>query len=87
MHWMQGPEVDEAPPEVLSEDEITALLRACEGKTFEDRRDLADSGLRRFEAAGSRLLSNEPARLIVPPHPEIASKDRRRERHDCTASL
>jgi site-specific recombinase XerD len=43
---------------VLSDDEITALLRACDGKGFEDRRDVAlirlmlDSGLRRFEAAG-----------------------------------
>jgi site-specific recombinase XerD len=43
---------------VLSDDEITALLRACEGKAFEDRRDMAlirlmfDSGLRRIEAAG-----------------------------------
>jgi len=58
MHRMHGPKVDEPPPEVLSDDEITALLRACEGGAFEDRRDMAlirlmlDSGLRRFEAAG-----------------------------------
>jgi site-specific recombinase XerD len=58
MHRMHGPKVDEPPPEVLSDDEITALLHACDGKSFEDRRDMAlirlmlDSGLRRFEAAG-----------------------------------
>jgi len=58
MHRMHGPKVDEPPPQVLSHEEIAALLRACEGKTFEDRRDMAlirrmiDSGLRRFEVAG-----------------------------------
>jgi integrase/recombinase XerD len=58
MHRMQGPRVDEPPPEVLSDDEITALLRACDGEAFEDRRDMVlirlmfDSGLRRIEAAG-----------------------------------
>lgn len=58
MHRMHGPKVDEPPPEVLSDDEVVALLGACEGKGFEDRRDMAiirlmlDSGLRRFEAAG-----------------------------------
>jgi site-specific recombinase XerD len=58
MHRMHRPKVDEPPLQVLSDEEIAALLRACEGKTFEDRRDMAlirlmiDSGLRRFEAAG-----------------------------------
>jgi site-specific recombinase XerD len=42
----------------LKDEEITALLKACEGKAFEDRRDMAiirlalDSGMRRFEIAG-----------------------------------
>ncbi len=61
MHRMHGPKVDEPPPEVLSDEELMALLQACEGKTFEDRRDMAlirpmiDSGLRRFEATGLAL--------------------------------
>jgi integrase len=49
------------PPEVLTEDQIRALLEACEGRTFEDRRDAAivwvlyDTGIRLAEGAGLRL--------------------------------
>jgi site-specific recombinase XerD len=35
------PKPDPPPPDVLSTGAITALLRACEGRTFEDRRDAA----------------------------------------------
>lgn len=47
------PKVDEAPPPVLSDKEIPKLLKVCEGKTLEDRRDLAI--IRLFIDAGPRL--------------------------------
>lgn len=55
---IKTPHVEETSPDALSTEEITAILKACEGKTFEDRRDMAiirlalDSGMRRFEIAG-----------------------------------
>lgn len=35
------PRADEPPPDVLGDDTIKALLKACEGTTYNDRRDLA----------------------------------------------
>ena len=35
------PKPDPPPPDVLTEDQLRALLRACEGRSFEDRRDAA----------------------------------------------
>lgn len=74
MHRMRGPKVDEPPPQVLSDEEIVALLTACQGREFEDRRDMAlirfilDSGVRRFEAAGVAMedleLQERRARVI-----------------------
>jgi site-specific recombinase XerD len=61
MARMRGPKVDEPAPEVLTDEELTRLLGACEGKGFEERRDMAlirlmiDTGLRRFEAVGIQL--------------------------------
>jgi site-specific recombinase XerD len=58
---MKGIQVEEPTPEVLSEAELRRLLKACEGKEFEDRRDMAvlrlmiDTGLRRFEIAQMTL--------------------------------
>jgi integrase len=55
---MRPPRVAEEPVPVLREEAVRALLRACEGKTFADRRDAAlirlllDSGARRSEIAG-----------------------------------
>ena len=57
MARMKPPRVPEQPPEVLSEDDIACLLRACGGRSLEDRRDMAiirlllDTGLRRSELA------------------------------------
>jgi site-specific recombinase XerD len=57
MERMRPPQVPEQPPEVLRNDAILKLLKACEGKSFEDRRDKAvitllfDCGLRRGEIA------------------------------------
>lgn len=61
MARMKPPRVAEQPPEVLSDDDIRGLLKACEGKGFEERRDMAiirlllDTGLRRMELATLRL--------------------------------
>ncbi len=61
MAGMKPPRVPEQPPEVVSEDDIRRLFKACEGRGFEERRDMAiirllmDAGLRRPELAGPTL--------------------------------
>jgi site-specific recombinase XerD len=58
---MSPPKVTVDPPAVLGEDELRALVKACEGRRFEDRRDVAivllflDSGMRRAEMTGLRV--------------------------------
>jgi site-specific recombinase XerD len=58
---MQAPKVPVVLPEVIAEDSIRLLLKACEGRTFEGRRDAAllslliDTGVRRSELADLRL--------------------------------
>lgn len=58
MARMRPPHVPEQSVPVLSEDELAALLDACKGNTFENRRDTAlirlllDSGMRLAELAG-----------------------------------
>jgi site-specific recombinase XerD len=53
--------IPETPPPVLSDDELRALLRACEGPAYVDRRDVAiirlflDSGMRLAELTNLRL--------------------------------
>ena len=55
------PAVPEKPTEVPSVDDVRAVLKACSGKTFEDRRDyalimvLADGGPRAAETVGLRV--------------------------------
>ena len=54
------PIVPEKPVPILSDDQLRALLKACEGRGFEDVRDTAivrlmiDTGTRRAEVAGLR---------------------------------
>lgn len=61
MGRMAPPLVPEQPVPVLDDDELSRLLRACEGTRFEDRRDAAmvrlfiDTGIRRGEMAGLRI--------------------------------
>jgi site-specific recombinase XerD len=61
MRHVKAPLVPMNPPDVLTEDQIRALLAACDGKTFEDRRDAAlvwllyDTGIRLSECAGLTL--------------------------------
>jgi site-specific recombinase XerD len=58
---VKRPIVPEEPPAVLSDEQLTSLLKACEGKGFAERRDMAiirlliDSGMRRAECAGLRV--------------------------------
>lgn len=58
MARVPSPRVPETPPPVLTDDQVAALLKACAGKSFEDRRALAiirlllDTGLRVSELAG-----------------------------------
>ena len=61
MRHVKPPRVIANPPDILHEDQIRALLHACEGREFEDRRDSAlvwtmyDSGIRLAECAGLEL--------------------------------
>jgi len=61
MAKMTPPAVPESPPPVLRDEDLLALLKACEGTAFEDRRDMAlirlflDTGMRRSELAGLKL--------------------------------
>jgi site-specific recombinase XerD len=61
MRHMKPPEVPQVPVPVLSEDELKRLLRACEGREFPERRDLAiirlfvDSGMRSNELTSLKI--------------------------------
>lgn len=65
MAWMQVPKIPEEAPDVLGEDELRKLLRACEGQRFEDRRDAAiirlmiDTGCRIGELLGLRWCPDD----------------------------
>lgn len=60
MRRMKPPKLDDYLPIVLTLDELRALVAACDGRTFEDRRDAAliriffDTGARRAEIANLR---------------------------------
>jgi site-specific recombinase XerD len=66
MRNMRPPKIPEDPPAVLSEDQLRALLKACEGKAFDDLRDLAlvrvliDTGARASEVMGLTLNPDDP---------------------------
>jgi site-specific recombinase XerD len=53
MAKMKPPKVPDVPVPVLTDDDLRRLLKVCEGKRFEDRRDLAV--LRLFLDSGMRL--------------------------------
>ena len=58
---LQRPLVDEPPPAILRDEDVAALLQACNGREFLDRRDAAilrfllDTGTRRAESLGLDL--------------------------------
>ncbi|MFN2502754.1 MAG: tyrosine-type recombinase/integrase [Acidimicrobiales bacterium] len=78
---IRPPIVPEVPVPVLGDDELRALLAACSGKSFEDRRDTAiirlllDTGMRRDELVGLRLLD-----VDVVGHVAVVLGKGRRER-------
>jgi site-specific recombinase XerD len=61
MERMRPPAVPEQPVDIFTDDEIRALLGACKGNSFENRRDLAiirllfDTGMRAGEITGLRV--------------------------------
>ena len=61
MEHMAPPSIGDKPVPILTDDELKALLKACEGRSFDDRRDAAiirlfiDTGIRRAEMAGIAL--------------------------------
>lgn len=61
MEKMKPPKVPEIPPKVLSDTDLAKLLKACEGKGFDERRNTAiirlllDTGLRRAELGNLTL--------------------------------
>ena len=61
MRNMKPPHVPEAPPDVLTEEQLRRMLKTCEGKSYEARRDnailrlLIDTGMRRAEIAGLKM--------------------------------
>ena len=58
MVHVKPPQVPEEPPAVLTDDQLGRLLKVCEGRDFDSRRDMAiirlllDTGMRRGELAG-----------------------------------
>ena len=78
MARMRPPRVPEEPVPLLREDAVRALLRACEGRLFNDRRDAAlvrlllDSGARRSEIAGLRSTRSTCARRRRPCWARVA---------------
>jgi site-specific recombinase XerD len=61
MEKMKPPRIPETPPDVLSDADIAAVLKVCEGHDFVSRRDmtiirlLIDTGLRRAELTGLKI--------------------------------
>ena len=61
MARMKPPIVPEEPPAILDEKALGRLLKECEGRGFEERRDTAiirlllDTGMRRAECAGLKI--------------------------------
>jgi site-specific recombinase XerD len=61
MRKMKPPHVPDVPVPVLTEDQLRKLISACEGKEWEDRRDMAvirlflDSGMRLSELANLKV--------------------------------
>ena len=74
MAKMRPPAVPEVPVPVVSDDDLRRLLKACDGKTYEDRRDTAiirvfcePGGCRLSELAGLRLddVDTEQSSIMV----------------------
>ena len=61
MRNVKAPRIPEEPPPVISDEQLARLLKACDGRDIESRRDAAmirlllDTGLRRGELAGLKV--------------------------------
>lgn len=61
MASMEPPQLQEVPPDVLTDEQVLRLFQACSGNAFQARRDLAilrllvDTGMRRTEAGTLRV--------------------------------
>jgi site-specific recombinase XerD len=79
---MKPPKVPEDPAPVLTEEDRDRLIRACEGRRFEDRRDMAivlllfDTGVRRAELAGLAVADIDFE--AVPPSITVLGKGAKR---------
>ena len=71
MRRVQAPTVEDRPPAILDDASFERLEKACAGRAFEDRRDLAvirlldDTGIRRAKCAGIKLSDLDFDALIV----------------------
>jgi len=88
---LSRPVVQQAPPPILSDDAVRALLHVCRGPDFDDRRDLAimrlffDIGVRRSGLAYMRV---QDVNLDgYPPTVTIVGKGQRGQRHVYTAGI
>ncbi len=81
---MQAPTVPDTNPKVISEEEVEALLKACAGPSFRQRRDRAllsvmvDTGCRRTEVACMTLERDRSGRANDPRHrqgQQVADRD------------
>jgi integrase len=65
MEGMATPQITEVPVPVLADEDIAAMIKACAGKDFRDRRDeaiirvLLDTGMRISECAGMKLADTD----------------------------
>jgi site-specific recombinase XerD len=65
MEGMATPVITEVPVPVLADEDIAAMIKACAGKDFRDRRDeaiirvLLDTGVRISECAGMKLADTD----------------------------
>lgn len=68
MAGMNPPQIPDEPPPVPTDDDLSRLLKACEGRDFTDRRDAAilrlflDTGIRVSGAAGIMLPATSTPR-------------------------
>ena len=71
MERMKPPIVPVEAPPIIREEQMVALLKACEGTTFEQRRDMAllrllyDTGMRRGECANLKVDDIDWERDVV----------------------
>lgn len=61
MRNMSPPKIPDMPPDVLDEDQLRDLLKACDGPGFEDRRDAA---ILRVSSTRGRVCPRSPGSAL-----------------------